>query len=121
MGDIKLTPALRLRLWWFRHERDVLRPICIIGWLLVSLFLLSGCATYAVPYTAQPGNYACAFVWWTEEAQIQAYCPHGAEACGTVAHEKNHIWTPKPEAFDDFWRVYKLGHEFLHSLGARHR
>lgn len=96
-------------------------PWVILNWRTVLLpLVLSGCATYTQPFVTKPGNFACVFVQWTEESKIQNYCAPGAEACGTVAHRPNTMWAPMPEAFDDFWRVYKVGHEFLHSLGATH-
>lgn len=96
-----------------------------IAWLKwVWIFTLSGCATFNVPYTVPPQvKYACTFVHWIEESDIQSFCPPNAKACATVGTVGlvNHIWTTKPQAFDDRDAVYRLGHEFLHTLGARHK
>lgn len=88
---------------------------------VVLLLLLSGCATLEQGFIKEPGDFACVNVRWTEN--VQNYCAPGAGACATVGNGQNlsTIWTPKPRSFDDFQAVYKLGHEFLHSLGATHK
>ena len=102
-----------------KRNRHVLQAFIAISLLLMAA--LSGCSSYALPFVKEPGNAACVYVHWIEESMIQAYCPPGAGACATVNHRPNMIWTTKPAAFDDERNVLKLGHEFLHSLGATHR
>ncbi len=113
-----------LKRQWHRAwtEDEFWRPFAIAGAIILALILLSGCAsTFGQPYVTPPGNFACSRVMWTEESKIGEHCAPGAGSCGTVSKDLNTIWTPKPAAFDDFWRVYRLGHEFLHNLGATHQ
>lgn len=100
-------------------------PWLVLNWRtwLLPMVMLSGCATHSLQFSKEPDQaLACVVVQWTHEAEIQNHCAPGASACGTVGTgtNVNMIWTPKPRAFDDFQRVYLLGHELLHSLGARH-
>lgn len=91
--------------------------------MLVAGFLTTGCATYEQPFEKLPDeSLACVAVQWTETPQIKNHCSPSAAACGTVGNGSNlnMIWTPKPRSFDDYHRVYLLGHELLHSLGATH-
>lgn len=123
MGDIDATRWLKLWRWLVANETRILKWFCLFAGLLLVAGLIQGCATHGQPFLKEPGTFACVRVNWTEEKKIQNYCSPKAEACGTVGNGQNleTIWTPKPAAFDDFERVYKLGHEFLHSLGATHR
>ena len=106
----------RLLRWWGSRYQDVFwRPLAIIAWLalLVLVFLLEGCAT-AMPYTAQPGTYACVAVHWTPAERIKEHCT------GSACASANQIWAVKPASFDDYAAVHALGHEFLHTLGGMH-
>ena len=94
--------------------------------LLAALcLLLSGCATvYDLPFVREPQHtLACVKVHWVEEAKIQNHCAPNAKACATVGDGQNlqQMWATKPAAFDDFWPVYRIGHEFLHNMGGMHK
>ena len=119
MGDIPHDWKWKASTLWMRWETRILQAFIVAS--AIGMLILAGCSSYAVPYVKEPGNFACVFVAWTDEDKIQSYCPPGAQACATVGHAPNIIWTPKPAAFDDERNVLKLGHEFLHSLGARHK
>lgn len=106
-----------LCMWWTFPSTIPVR----FGRALILLFGLGGCVSYSQPFVSQPGVFSCVEVHWTARENIQAYCPRGATACATVGGSPGQIWARKPEAFDDFEAVYELGHEFLHSLGARHK
>jgi hypothetical protein len=84
---------------------------------------LTGCAV--TPFTQEPHlNRVTLNVQWLDEgqrpppmfgnrAEAGAIIPIGQSAYST-------IWTPRPRGFDDMHSVCTLGHEVLHSLGARH-
>ena len=120
MGDIPHDWKWKLGHWWYHYEGQVLKAFIVVGILVI--MLLAGCG-FAQPFVTPPGDTACVHVRWTDQAEIQAYCPPGATACATVGprYQMQQIWTVKPLAFDDYDAVMRLGHEFLHSLGARHR
>jgi hypothetical protein len=86
---------------------------------LIPLLFLSGCS-FGLPFLKEPGQFACVQVYWTETPEKR--CGVGKVACATVGDGLNlqHLFAPKPRAFDDYDRVCALGHEFLHSLGAQH-
>ncbi len=118
MFEARHSPKERLLRWWYRWETPILKWFTIIGGAVVIFFLLTGCASTEQRFVKEPGNFACAQVVWSDTAKIQSSCAPGSSACATVGNGT--IWTPKPASFDDFWNVYRLGHEFLHSLGATH-
>ena len=123
MGDIPHDWKYHMRHFWMRFENTILKAFVVVG-LIGVVIIVSGCASFNTPYTVPPQvKYACTFVHWIEEEDIQAFCPPNAKACATVGSGSrvNHIWTTKPQAFDDRDAVYRLGHEFLHTLGARHK
>lgn len=93
------------------------------GRVLFTALGLMGCASFDQGYLQEPTQtYSCTQVHWKQPQEIQTYCPLGAAACGTLGNgvQLNNIWAVKPTSFQDFWRVYQLGHEFLHNLGGRH-
>ena len=124
MGDIRKTPWTRFRRWLWRWETPFEKAFVFIAGGYVVLMLLAGCTSYAHPYVNPPQEtFACVKVNWTELASMQMYCPPNSWACAraSLGGMPGSIWTTKPEAFDDYDAVYRLGHEVLHSLGATHK
>ncbi len=83
---------------------------------------LAGCGSFAQPFIQEPGTFACVRVEWSDAARIRSRCTPGAAACATAGNgiDMQHIWARKPAGFNDYEAVLRLGHEFLHSLGATH-
>jgi hypothetical protein len=90
---------------------------------ILSCLLLSSCG-FSQPYVREPHLQTVAVqVAWLTPEQIHQRCGAGAAACSTVNTfdgQMGLIWAQMPRAFDDYERVYQLGHELLHSLGATH-
>jgi hypothetical protein len=83
---------------------------------------IAACAP--VPYLADPAlTQVSISVRWSTVEQIQKRCGFDKLACATYGTEAlpfSTIWAERPLSFDDAGRVCTLGHELLHSLGARH-
>ena len=90
---------------------------------LMLAFALSGCAA-GQPFIQGPTlEVITVQPVWSTPAQIKERCGQATVGCATVGQYNGQLvqmWVEKPLAFDDFWRVYSLGHELLHALGATH-
>lgn len=87
--------------------------------------LVSGCATTDMDGFRQPPTLTnvCVSVQWQTDEQIRVRCGADKLACGSVGSERlpnTFIAAEKPTGWYDHARIYTLGHEFLHSLGANH-
>lgn len=68
-------------------------------------------------------NFVTLQIIWTPKEQIKDRCLPNSAACATVGRwdgDLVYIWAPKPTSFSAR-EVCALGHELLHSFGARHQ
>ena len=85
--------------------------------------VLGGCAVtpgYQVPPMR---DQVLVRINWANNDQIRRRCGPNAFACATIGTPNvpmSQIYAEKPVSRSDKRRVCTLGHEFLHSLGARH-
>lgn len=124
MGDPVLTPWEKVVRFWLRHETDVLKPFVIIGFLLLLIFMVTGCATTEREFIQRPTLNAVTIqvVWFDSEATLRG-CPAGTHACatvGTLSNPYSFMYLVKPRSWDDRERICNAGHELMHALGGTH-
>lgn len=124
MGNTPSDWKYKFSNWWWDWESRLEKAFILVASLLILTVFVSGCSTYAIPYTREPTlSTVCVTVNWVESHNIHKHCSKGATACATIGsdYQCSGIWTTKPAAFDDYDAVYRLGHELLHRLGATHK
>ena len=135
---------LKLRAWgadmthWFRFIQwhfdrfaarwgNILFIPTVLVLLGVYVGLTSGCAGWQQPFTQEPYlTQVCVSVAYhdTQEAVARACgdpCSVGCATGATPAYPVSWQQLLRPRAWDDQERVCAMGHEFLRSLGARHK
>ena len=93
----------------------------LIGSAIVCVLLITGCGS--VPFIEQPrSGIVCTNVQFVSESEIRKHCPPDTDACATVGRVGvlQSIYAPLPKNWSDYDRIYYLGHELLHNLGATH-
>ena len=82
-----------------------------------------GCAVTPSYQTPPLRDQVMVRINWSSNEQIRRRCGPHAFACATIGIPTvpmSQIWAERPSSRNDRRRVCTLGHEFLHSLGARH-
>jgi hypothetical protein len=91
---------------------------------LLLCLLLSGCATVETDFTVPPHLEAVrVVVKWSTPEEIRHHCGPMAIACATIAGPQSPysaIRAVRPQGWHDERALCTLGHELMHSLGARH-
>ena len=85
--------------------------------------ILGGCAIAPSYQTPPTRDQVLVRINWSQSDAIKRRCGPLAIACATIGSPDvpmSQIYAEKPAGRSDKRRVCTLGHEFLHSLGARH-